>query len=227
MKFKKVSENKIKIILSVAELESRNIDIGNLKDNSVAYQKLFWDMMEKAQAEFGFDVSGSQLMVETSPDMNGNVTITITKSLINKGPANLNIIEKIISEIVGNVQEDMQTQNPGNLSGLQGLLGISGDLEGEFENEVICFDKIDDAIDFCKSVKNHNNIASSLYGFGDNYFLSFKRTKRNNKIISNLMELALEFNGYINESYLLQSMLEERGSKLIKTRAIKTLAESF
>ena len=49
MKFKKINENKIAITLSWKELASRDLDARTLRNNSVAYQKFFWDMMERVQ----------------------------------------------------------------------------------------------------------------------------------------------------------------------------------
>lgn len=212
MKFKKVNENKIIIMLSGAELASRNIDISNIKDNSIAYQKLFWDMMERAQTELDFDVTGSQLMVETAPDRNGNIIITITKSGGGKAPAGA--IEKLVSEILGNAIEEIAAQS-GN------------EEDTAFTHECIGFQNIEDVIEFCKSLRGIHSISSALFDFEDRYYLVLRRTKRNNKAVSNLLEAALEFNGLASDSYLLHSMLEERGNKIIKARAIKTLAESF
>jgi len=240
MKFKKVNENKIVIMVTTTDLESLNIDVVNIRDNSVAYQKMFWEMMERAQNELDFDVTGSQLMVETTADKSGNITITITKSGTSRNPSN--VIERIISEIMGNIHEDIMSSQgmPQGLNGFNpfemgkigagtmgGVNGFLNDVETDFENEAICFDKIDDVIEFCKSLKDINNVASCLYNYNERYFLMLKRTKRNNKLVSNLLEAALEFNGIPNESYLLQSLLEERGNKIIKAKAIKTLAESF
>ena len=215
MKFKKVSDNKIIVMLSGAELESRDIDISNIKDNSVAYQKLFWDMMERAQSELGFDVSGSQLMVETAPDINGNILITITKS--GSGKIHSGILERMVSEILGNsIEENIQNVNL-----------LENEVEPEFENEVLCFSNIENAIEFSKSLTDFVPGSSSLYSYENKYFIVIKRTKRNNKGISTLLEKALEFNGEVSDSYLMFSMLEERGNKIIKSKAIKTLIENF
>ena len=217
MKFKKVNENKIMIMLSGAELESRNIDIANIKNNSVAYQKLFWDMMEKAQAELGFDATGRQLMVETMPDKNGNVIITITKSGTAKTPTAA--IERLVSELLGN-------EFLGNIAEEIAVQSINEN-EQEFANEVIIFEDIEHIIGFSKSLPVINNVFSSLYDFDGKYYLVLRRTKKNNKTVSNLLEAAMEFEGVTGESYLLYAMLEERGNKIIKSKAIKTLAEKF
>ena len=239
MKFKKVNENKIVVVLSDADLESRSINIDNIRDNSVAYQKLFWDMMEKAQAEIGFDVTGSQLMVETSPDKNGNIVITITKSGAggaigvtgsNKPLNAANIMmERIISDLFGSLHEDIQSISSGNDLNALGLgMGVPlgpGIHETEFTHETICFCDIDNVIDFCKSLNSFEGLSSSLlYDFDAKYYIVIKRTKTNGIVISNLLEAALEFNGEVSESHLLIALLEERGNKLIKSKASKTLA---
>jgi len=211
MKFKKINENKIIILLSGEELESRNLDISNIRDNSVAYQKLFWDMMEHAQEELGFDVSGSQLMVETSPDKNGNIVITITKSIGIRTP--VGSIEKLVSEILSNPVDE---------------LGISAGLViPENEYECISFENVDNLIDFCKSIEGLTGVSTSLFNFEGKYYLTFKRTKRNSRTVTSTLDAASEFTGMAGESGLLYALLEERGRRIIKTKAVRTLAESF
>ena len=215
MKFTRVNENRIVITLTIAELESRNIDIKSMKDNTVAYQKLFWDMMERAECELGFDVSGSQLVVETTPDTNGNILISITKSGIAKqvSQQSYNILERMLSELARTVDEN---SFPGN---------IMSELTLEFE--ILRFDNIEDTIAFCKSIVGVSKVSSSLYSYENKYYLAIKNTKRNEKMVEAILEAALEFIGVASESYLLHPMLEERGKSIIKTKAIKTLAESF
>jgi adapter protein MecA 1/2 len=79
MKIEKINENKIKITLSLNDLEERNIDLESLNINSPATQELFWDMMEQAEIELGFNASDSQLCIEAVPDSQDGFIITITK----------------------------------------------------------------------------------------------------------------------------------------------------
>jgi len=79
MKIEKVNENEIKVTISTDDLEERNIDLGSLNYNSPAAQDLFWDMMEQAETEFGFNTSNSQLCIEAIPDCEDGFVITITK----------------------------------------------------------------------------------------------------------------------------------------------------
>lgn len=79
MKIEKISENIIKVTISLNDLEERNIDLSSLNYNSPAAQELFWDMMEQAEVQFGFNVSDSQLIIEPIPDSDEGFIITITK----------------------------------------------------------------------------------------------------------------------------------------------------
>lgn len=79
MKIEKINENKIKVTISIDDLEERNIDLGSLNYNSPAAQELFWDMMEQAEIQFGFNASDSQLCIEAAPDSDEGVVVIITK----------------------------------------------------------------------------------------------------------------------------------------------------
>jgi len=79
MKIEKINENMIKVTVSVKDLVERNIDMEALNYNSPAAQELFWDMMEQAETQYGFNMSDSQLVIEPFPDAAEGFIITITK----------------------------------------------------------------------------------------------------------------------------------------------------
>ena len=54
MKFEKLSENKLRITLNIRDLADKDIDYHSFMSNSVDTQKLFLDMLEKAEEEVGF-----------------------------------------------------------------------------------------------------------------------------------------------------------------------------
>ena len=49
MKFEKLNENKIRIILSNQDLADKNIDFNSFMSNSAETQTLFLDMLEEAE----------------------------------------------------------------------------------------------------------------------------------------------------------------------------------
>jgi adapter protein MecA 1/2 len=220
MKFERIDDNRITIILSNDDLEAHNIDIRNFKSNSVAYQQLFWDMMEHAQEELGFDVTDSQLLVETSPDSNGNFIITITKSRNSKNP--FEEIDKLIAGRIGTMIE-----NATNTAIGYDFSSNEGDSNDVLPYELIKFRNIDNLIDLAKLNESFSTLTSVLYKHNKDYFLLIKRNKRNSKLISKFLNYVTEFNGDIIEPFIILPILEERGTTVIKAKAIKTLATKF
>ena len=54
MKFEKITDIKIKIILSLQDMESNNVSAENIFSNSISSQKLLQDILNRAQKEIGF-----------------------------------------------------------------------------------------------------------------------------------------------------------------------------
>lgn len=80
MKIEKLNENKLKITLSMDDLQERNIDLQSFIYNSPESQDLFWDMMQEAEKEYGFDIDESMIYVEASSSGPGMFTLIVTKS---------------------------------------------------------------------------------------------------------------------------------------------------
>lgn len=79
MKIERVGENKIRIFVSYDDLEERDIDLDAFNYNSPETQELFWDLMEQAEIELGFDAQESQLCIEAVSDVEQGFAITITR----------------------------------------------------------------------------------------------------------------------------------------------------
>jgi adapter protein MecA 1/2 len=79
MRIERVGENKIRIFVSYDDLEERDIDLDALNYNTPETQDLFWDLMEQAEIELGFDEHESQLCIETVSDIEHGFVITITR----------------------------------------------------------------------------------------------------------------------------------------------------
>ena len=79
MKFEKITETKIKIILSLQDMESNNLSAENVLSNSADSQKLINTMISKAEEELGFKPDDSQLLVEAVVPSDEECIFTITK----------------------------------------------------------------------------------------------------------------------------------------------------
>ena len=84
MKFEKLTDTKIKIILSLQDMESNNLSVENVLSNSTDSQKLLDIIISKAEIELGFMPEDSQLLVEAVVPSNDECIFTITKLLDDK-----------------------------------------------------------------------------------------------------------------------------------------------
>lgn len=79
MKIEKINENQIRCTLTREDLELHQIQLGELAYGSEKAKKLFRDMMEQAQMQFGFEADNIPLMIEAIPVASGSIILIITK----------------------------------------------------------------------------------------------------------------------------------------------------
>ena len=84
MKFEKLNDAKIKIILSIQDIESNNLSVENVLSNSADSQKLLESMITRAEEELGFKPEDSHLLIEATASSNDECIFTITKLLDEK-----------------------------------------------------------------------------------------------------------------------------------------------
>ena len=78
MKIERISDNSIKCTLTNFDLSVRDLNINELAYGSDKAKKLFSEMMNRANDELGFDVSGGPVMIEAVP-LNDSIELLITK----------------------------------------------------------------------------------------------------------------------------------------------------
>ena len=64
MRIEKITENKIRIILNIKDLQEKNIDLHSFMSSSIETQDLFYDMLDKAEKEVGFETKDYKLIIE-------------------------------------------------------------------------------------------------------------------------------------------------------------------
>lgn len=79
MKIEKITENKIRIILSLSDLEEEHIDLHSFMSNSAESQALFCSLLNKAEKEVGFNTKDYKLMIEAIAVPEGNFILTVTR----------------------------------------------------------------------------------------------------------------------------------------------------
>lgn len=79
MKIEKINENQIRCTLTREDLESHQIRISELAYGTEKAKKLFRDMMQQAQIQFGFEADNIPLMIEAIPINTESIILIITK----------------------------------------------------------------------------------------------------------------------------------------------------
>ncbi len=208
MKIEKINENMIKVTISLNDLEERNIDLNALNYNSPAAQELFWDMMEQAEEQFGFNLSDSQLIIEPLPDSNEGFIITITR-----------------------LDED------GDFESIQKYIKSKlkkSDLKVKKKGRKICstvtiysFNDIDDVCALSKRVLNIYSGESTLYKCRDTYYLIMARNTLT-PAESKSFEISLnEYGRKVSNISFFEGYLNEYGEKIIENNAFEVLRQYF
>ena len=96
MKFEKLNDTKIKISVSMYDMEQNNVSIQNLFSNSEPSQKLLQNMLKMAESKIGFEVNNSQILIEATLASDEECIFIITKlqESFSNTPQNNNFIFK-------------------------------------------------------------------------------------------------------------------------------------
>lgn len=208
MKIEKINDNKIKVTFSVSDLEERNIDLNTLNYNSPATQELFWDMMEQAEAEFGFDTSASQLCIEAYPDIDDGFTITITK-LDEDG--DFESIHKYIKSKYS--KKDLRSKKKSKKV-CSSLLMYS-------------FSNFEDLCMLCKKIYPYYTGDSSLYKYQSTYYIVLAKNNLNVSNFKVLESFIMEYASKISNIAFYEGYLNEYGQKIMQDNALEIINTHF
>lgn len=75
----KISDNKIKIMLSPVDLQSYELSISELDCTNVETREAFRSIMNEARNRIGFDTGGNQIYVQVYPSREGGCEMFVTK----------------------------------------------------------------------------------------------------------------------------------------------------
>ncbi|QQE76836.1 adaptor protein MecA [Alicyclobacillus sp. SO9] len=78
MRVERIAKDKVRIFISFEDLEDRGIDRDEIWKNGRKVQELFWDMMETAYIEVGFEVAGP-IAVEAFTMPTEGVVVIVTR----------------------------------------------------------------------------------------------------------------------------------------------------
>lgn len=205
MKIEKLTENKIRFILNLKDLEENHIDYHSFMANSIETQDIFLDMLDKAEKEFGFITKNYKLMLEVIATSDGNFILTVTR---------------ISPEIEKNNTKKVQ---------------IKRKLNNPTKPRVIYkFDSFDCFCDFCTYLNTSplkkltpKLKKSKLYKYKNYYYLVIQNISFSLENLKTLHIIITEFAFFENNTDLFERKLIEYGKIIIKNDAINTCSKYF
>lgn len=208
MKIEKINDNKIKVTISLSDLQERNIDFEALNYNSPATQELFWDMMEQAEIQFGFNTSESQLAIEASPDESDGFVIFITK-----------------------LDED------GDFESIQKYIKNRfkrSDLRVKKKSQKVCssiviysFEHFEHLVSLCNTLKKIYSGESSLYKVKNTYYMMLTKNTFSVDNLKHFESLLNEYGKKVSNTSYYEGYLEEYSQKIVEFNAVEVLTSYF
>lgn len=75
----RISETKLKVILSRSDLQKLDISVETMDYANVSTKRVFWEILDEARHTTGFDAESARLFVQIFPDAEGGCEMFITK----------------------------------------------------------------------------------------------------------------------------------------------------
>ena len=200
MKLERLNKDKIRIIFDYNDLAENNINIHSFMSNSIETQKLFLQILDKAEEILGFETEEYELEVNTLALNNGNFILIITR-LKNRKKSNQKVV----------VHTSRKTDSI------------------ELNFSIYYFNTFENFFEFCYFLAQNNdtNILlslennNSLYKYNNQYFLSISTDKLNQKQKEFLFSTIVEFASFVSNSQTFLAKLRENTICFLKNNAIK------
>lgn len=201
MKFEKLNNDKIRIILTLNDLEDKDIDYHSFMSNSVSVQKFFLDVLAEAEKKIGFDTKDYKIRIEALATCDNEFIITVTRytPVSKKTP--------IIKRKSSNTLSSMAIYA---FSDFDEFCNFSNSLNDEL-------------------IFNLNKLAKSydLYFYKNSYYLIVSGIIAQNTYFKRFNSIISEFSYYIGSSQLVEHKLLEYGNIVFPKKAIKSCIKHF
>lgn len=208
MKIERISHNKIKVTLSIDDLEEWNIDVENLSYNSPETQEMFWSMMKKAELEAGFYVDDSQLVVEAMPLQSEGFVIMVTR--VDEDDDFESIHKYIKSKFK---KSELRVKRKSKRIGSSLMIYMFSNFE-----------------DICAASMRLSDIysgESTLYKYKEYYYLTLTKNCTSNSSPETVEAILSEYGKKISHTSIQEGFLNEHAVKMIDNNAVEVLQEYF
>lgn len=204
MKFEKLGENKIRITLSIQDLEEKDINFHDFMSNSLETQDLFLDMLEEAEEKIGFKTRDCKVKIEALAMTEDDFVLTVTRILPDTAKKHVYVSRPKRPKI----RRKISSINSSCL--------------------VYKFNSFDDYCNFIEYLV-HNKLSDAnrvsekvcVYLYNNSYYLVLLNLNTEYKKIATFYTAITEFASYVLNPDLFISRLNESGMVFIKNNAFK------
>lgn len=196
MKIEKLTENKIRVITDVSDLNTDEFDIANVFSNLLNNKEFFSSILDMADKQFGFNTDGCKLIIEAISYLENIFVFTVTKYSLNTNNLKPSV-NKPFENKPSNFIYKFDT----------------------FEDFCLFCEHIYNISNF-EIKKFSKNI--SLYYYNDTYFLFAKNVNSAYKFAKAFDCVAIEFATKVSCTSSCESLLLEYGKVVIKNNAVLT-----
>ena len=210
MKIEKLTENKIRIILNMEDLEKNNIKFESLHTNTPEIQTMILSILDKAEKEIGFYTQDSKILIEAISSFDGTFVFIITKSYSNSQTSTIFSRKKPIAK-----RKTLKLDN----------------------NAIIySFHNFDEFCNFCQALhiefltqESLKTVCqnTSLYFYNNNYYLLISGINTNYKHINIFFSVISEFTDRVDSCKNFDAKLIEHGTVIFKKNAISNTINIF
>ena len=199
MRFEKINENKLRIVLSNDELPN-SASLDELMTDSDFAKSSFSDILDEAKNSVGFVSENYKVRIDAKALVNGGYVFIVTK-LVKLRDGNIVVHPKRVSK----------AKNKDSLY------------------SIYQFNSFDDFCELCTCLKSNkinylNNLCKSctLYTYGNYYYLSFKAINPNYKKLAMFYSTITEFSKFFSSKDVFVATLKEHGKLIMNDNAIIT-----
>ncbi len=208
MKIERIGDNIIRVTITYSDLEERNVDLNALNYNSPAAQEFFWDLMEQAEEQLGFNLTDSQLIIEPVPDSDEGFVINITKV---DEEGEFESIHKYIKNRMK--KSDLRVKRKARR--------VSSPLL------IYTFRSLNDICELADRLDLHYSGESTLYRCRDAYYLTLLKSGLLTPSMKMFDMMLAEYGTKISNNNFIEGYLNEYGEIIIEGNALEVLREFY
>lgn len=212
MKFKKIGEDKIRCVITKEEMEQNGMELGDFVSDQEKTQSFIRDILAEACETLGIETHAKAYSVQMTVMPQGDVALLISPD---SSTGLATAIEELKKHLTGLQETLSTTKTPPQSAAIsastadvpvqpaKAITDESDEVTDQYLDTPLwaILDDLDSAILLCKHLPKYDGMKSTLYRYGDDYYikLNFKLTRRQ---ISAVILVIAEFaNQMFTESF--------------------------